>query len=418
MNADNLKVKFYTLGCKVNQYETQALQEEFLSKGCSVASANADLCIINTCTVTRRADKKSREIILRAKRNNPNAKIAVCGCMASGDINSVKLGVDYVIAQKEKQFVADIILDNPLKEKDIWALKIKDFSNHRAFIKIQDGCNNQCSFCKIPYVRGTSHSRPQKDILEEIKTISLFHKEIVLCGINLGLYGKDLTPSSSLYELLDKILALNLAIRIRLSSLEPALFDRRIFKQFYDKRLCPHLHFPFQSGDDKVLKAMNKKENVALYQGLVDKLREINPLFAISCDMMVGCPCEGKDNFESTVNFLNRIKPMRTHIFTFSPRENTAFYKKRLINRTIAEQRKEHLKKITDQLALEYKKKCLGKTWHMIAEEEKEGCICGYSQNYLKIYLKEKVALGQIYPVKAIDLEKDKVFAKLINKKS
>ncbi|MDP2923246.1 MAG: tRNA (N(6)-L-threonylcarbamoyladenosine(37)-C(2))-methylthiotransferase MtaB [Candidatus Omnitrophota bacterium] len=405
-----MKVKFYTLGCKVNQYETQALSEEFSSWGCQLTTGVADLYVVNTCTVTSRADSKSREIILRAKRENPRAQIAVCGCMAQESSNIHKLDVDYVIPQKNKQFVADAILNKPAEKKDIWSLKISRFYNQRAFVKIQDGCDNECSFCKVPYVRGKSRSREEKEVIEEIERISLSHKEVVLCGINLGLYGKDLNPSKSLHALIDKVLATSSVGRLRLSSLEPSLADREVFKLFYNERLCPHLHFPFQSGDDRVLQYMNKKETVASYEEIVHDLRKINPSIAISCDIIVGFPYEDEESFKNTVAFLEKVRPMRTHIFTFSPRENTRFYGTKIKNYSSIRQRRSYLKKITSEFSLEYKKNFLGKTLKVVAEEKNNGYVCGYSENYIKVYLKEIVALGQIYPVKIVKVDKENVF--------
>jgi threonylcarbamoyladenosine tRNA methylthiotransferase MtaB len=409
-----MKVKFYTLGCKVNQYETQALSEEFSTLGCQLTEANADLCVINTCTVTSRADTKSREMISKARRQNPSAKIAVCGCMVDKNFALERLGADYIIAQKNKQSVADIIFDRPLRRRDIWSLRIKSFPNHRAFVKIQDGCDNACSFCKVRVVRGKSRSRPEKEILEEIKKISLLHREIVLCGINLGLYGRDLTPPRNLPFLIEKILALDSVERLRLSSLEPALLDNKIFKLFNNKKLCPHLHFPFQSGDDKILKEMNKQETVSLYEEVVYNLRKNNSLFAISCDIMIAFPSEDGQAFKNTVNFLKKVKPMRTHIFSFSAREHTSFYGAKPANSTDIAGRKKYLKELTNMLSLEYKQKFLGKNLHVIAEEKKDGYTCGYSENYLKVYLDEKVTLGEIYPAKVTKIDKDKVFAELI----
>jgi threonylcarbamoyladenosine tRNA methylthiotransferase MtaB len=407
-----MKIKFYTLGCKVNQYETQALKEEFSALGCKLSDSSADLCVINTCTVTSRADAKSREMIQKAKRQNPHAKIAVCGCMAEKSFAPESLGVDYVIAQKNKQSVADIIFDRPLEKKDIWSLKINSFPNHRAFVKIQDGCDNTCFFCKVRFVRGKSQSRPQNEILEEIKKVSLEHKEIVLCGINLALYGRDLNPAQSLYGLVERILALDSLGRLRLSSLEPAFLEDKIFKLFDNKKMCPHLHFPFQSGDDKVLREINKRETVSLYEEVVSNLRKNNSLFAVSCDIIVGFPFENEQAFKNTVNFLKKVKPMRTHIFTFSARPNTPFYGIKPVKSAEIAKRKNYLKELTNMFSLEYKQKFLGKSLYVIAEEKKDSYICGYSENYLKIFIKDKVALGGIYPVKVTEIDKDKVFAR------
>jgi len=411
------KVRFFTLGCKVNQYETQALMEEFKWRGYQITQGIADLYIINTCSVTKRADIKSKEAILKAKKENPYAKIVVCGCSVQLNEDSLKdLEVDYLITQEEKPSLVDVICEGKGKKRNIWSLKISSFFyNHRAFIKIQDGCDNFCSFCKIPYLRGRSISRKKEEIIEEIKRVSGFHSEIVLCGINLGLYGKDLDPPSNLENLLDEVLKIDSLRRLRLSSLEPNLISDKLLSFFKHPKMCPHLHLPFQSGDDQVLETMNKKETVSLYEEIVEKARKIDPLIAISCDMMVGFPYEKEENFKNTVNFLKRIKPMRMHIFTFSPRERTPFFDKKIKDYKIVKKRSNLLKKIARKFAFSYAEKFLGKVLFMIAEEEKRGLICGYTQNYIRVYLEEKLELGKIYPVKIKKIREDKVFASLFS---
>lgn len=412
-----MKVKFITFGCKVNQYETQALKEGFFSRNHEVVDSKADLYVINTCTVTSHADSKSKQAVYRAKRENPKAKIALCGCLVQGnkDIGE-KLGVDYIIPQDAKHSLTDIILDGSLGDKDVWSLKINGFVNYRAFVKIQDGCDNFCSFCKIPYVRGRSISRENGEIIEEIKRLCSRHKEIVLCGVNAGLYGKDFNPQSSLAELLKGILKIDFLKRVRLSSLDPALVDDSLIGLLSHDKLCPHLHYPFQSGDDGVLKDMNKRETRALYEELVKKSRQSNPLTAISCDIMAGFPTEDDKRFQNTLDFLEKVRPMRAHIFTFSPRQGTPFYGMKIRNQGVIRKRYESLRELSRQYAFEYKSAFLGKTLYMIAEEEQEsGWVSGCTENYIKVYVKDKVSLGEIYPVKIEKVKGEKVYAKLVN---
>lgn len=410
-----MKVKFITFGCKVNQYETQALREKFIFQGAEITEGIADLYVINTCSVTSRADSKSRQAVLKAKRENPLARIAVCGCLVQLNRDFIsKIKVDYIIPQNSKQAVSDIILGKPAGADNIWALKISEFFNQRAFVKIQDGCDNFCSFCKIPYIRGCSVSRDKRDIIDEIRRVSLRHKEIVLCGINLGLYGRDLNYPLTLGELVAEILEINSLARLRLSSLEPSLVDDKLLVYFSHNKLCPHVHFPFQSGDDRILKDMNKKERVSLYEDIVDKLRKVNPAIAISCDIMVGFPSEDELSFSNTVNFLKRVKPMRTHIFTFSPRENTSFSGIKLRNQKSIRQRHKLLKHLADGFSLEYKKKFRGITLHMVAEERNNQYVCGYTENYIQVYVKKDITLGEIVPVQIERIEKHKVSAKVL----
>jgi len=405
-----MKIKFYTLGCKVNQYESEALQEELKAYGFTITEGPADIYIINSCSVTAKADSDSRRLVLRAKKENPKAKIAVCGCWPQlNSEEAKKAGADYVIGQDKKQFVADTIkgLKNP--GKDIWALKINDFRNQRAFVKIQDGCNNFCSFCKVPHLRGRSISRPEAEVIDEIGRLESMHKEIVLCGVNMGLYGKDLMPKVTLYSLLSNILNRDKLTRLRLSSLEPCSVNKEIIGLFGHNKMCPHIHLPFQSGDNRILKEMNKKETVEMYEQIVDSLRKINPQIAVSCDIIIGFPGEDETSFNKTVNFLKRIAPMRTHIFTFSPREKTKFFGNK-IDLNTAKKRFNHLKAVTNSLALKYKQAFIGKTLTVIAEEIKSGYVCGYSENYIKLYAKCEARPGEIISVRVSKIEKDKVF--------
>lgn len=413
-----MKVKFFTLGCKVNQYETQGLKERFSSLGHVITESLADLYVINTCTVTSRADVKSRDVILRAKRENPQAKIVVCGCLAQLNRDFIKeIGVDYIISQDQKHLLPDIVLGfssgkgnlGNYNKKD--SLKISYFSNHRAFVKVQDGCNNLCSFCKIPYLRGPSRSKDREDAIEEIRKVCSRHSEVVLCGVNLSLYGRDLSPKCTLADLIKDILDLPSLGRLRLSSLEPFFVDEGLFSLLKHSKLCPHFHFPFQSGDDRILKKMNKKETVSLYQEKVFGIRKIRPDAAISCDIMVGFPTEDEESFQNTVDFLKQVNPMRMHIFTFSPREKTQFSEAKIKNSTLIRQRYKYLKKMAKDFSFNYQRKFLGKRLNMVAEEESNGFISGYTENYIRVRLREKVPLGQIIPVVIREVNPDKVLA-------
>lgn len=419
-----MKVKFLTLGCKVNQYETQALKEKILSFGFKETNKKPDLYVINTCSVTHRADSKSRQIIRQAKKENPLAKIAVCGCLVQlnrADIE--KIGVDYIISQEMKPFLPEIVSGSlagevgQLNKRNIWSLKITHFNNQRAFIKVQDGCSNFCSFCKIPYLRGPSRSRNRQEVIKECRRVSKLHQEIVLCGINLSLWGKDFTPALSLADLVEDILKIPSLGRLRLSSLEPKFVDKKLLSFFRNSKLCPHLHFPFQYGDNRILQAMNKKETVALYETKVALARKINPDIAIACDIMVGFPSEDEESFSNTVNFLKRIKPMRIHIFTFSPREKTPFSQRKIENQKEVRRRYRFLKDLAENFSFQYKNKFLGQTLHMVTEEKNNGYIWGYTENYIKVCIRERVSLGKIVPVRIEKIEKDKVIASLFRKR-
>ncbi|MFH1771420.1 MAG: tRNA (N(6)-L-threonylcarbamoyladenosine(37)-C(2))-methylthiotransferase MtaB [Candidatus Omnitrophota bacterium] len=418
-----MKVKFVTLGCKVNQYEAQSIMEDFSLRKHNITNSKADLYVINTCTVTHRADAKSKEAVKRAKKENPNARIAVSGCLIKGNedyLNS--LGVDYIIPQDKKQYLADIILGKPCREnlkgdntsgrivKDIWALKISSFINKRAFVKIQDGCSNHCSFCKIPFVRGKSLSRKPEDVVDEVKKLSHAYPEIIICGINIGLYGKDFNPPRSLASLIKKVIAVKTLKRLRLSSIEPALVDEELLSFLNNPKFCPHFHFPFQSADDFVLKEMNKRATRSLYESVVRRVRSIAPKAAISCDIMVGFPHEDKIRFLNTVDFLTGIKPMRMHIFRFSPREYTSYQKTTQKNEAEIRERMSRLREINNIFSKEYAQSFKGSTLYAVTEQHAGKFTCGYTQNYIKVYINKHIPLGKITAVKITKTGENKVF--------
>ncbi|MDD3295895.1 MAG: MiaB/RimO family radical SAM methylthiotransferase [Candidatus Omnitrophica bacterium] len=415
-----MKVKFFTLGCKVNQYETRCLQEQFLSCGHTVASGAADLYVINTCTVTKQADRKSKAAVLRAKKENPKAKIAVCGCLAQFNRPLIESwGVDYIVPQDEKPSLVSLVLPEEAGEpclrnsKSVWSLKLTDYQNQRALVKVQDGCDNFCSFCKIPHIRGKSISRPKPQIIREIKALSPKHREVVLCGINLGLYGKDLKPALSLEQLVKDILDIPQLGRLRLSSLEPCLISNKLLLFLRNNKFCPHLHLPFQYGEDSILAKMNKKETVGLYEEKIARARKINKDVAISCDIMIGFPGETNKTFKSTVDFLKVVRPMRMHIFSFSPRDKTKFMGTSPMSSVVVRKRYGELKALADDFSYSYAKGFKGKILNMIPDEIKNGLTSGYTENYIKVCLKGKVPLGEIIPVKIKEIKSGKVFVSL-----
>ncbi len=422
-----MKIKIKTLGCKVNQYEGQAISERFLLAGCQVTNKAADLYVINTCTVTKNADQKSKKAILQAKKENPKAKIIATGCMTENKKTYAlleKTEVDQIILQKNKHNLVDILLNSPKSKsnsKNLWNLKIKNYPRKRAFVKIQDGCDLFCTFCKIPYLRPKPTSRKKQYIIDEVKKLSPLHKEIVFCGINSTLYGKDLNPKVRLSSLVKEVLKLKCLGRLRLSSLQPLHIDSALINLLSHPKMCPHLHLSFQYGHDKILKAMNKKETVKLYLKKVEAIKKTNPHTAISCDIMVGFPGETEDTFGKTIDFLKKVKPMRTHIFCFSPREKTPLSASPTLDPVILKKRYQLINNLTKNFFIEYCHNFLDKTLEMIAEERKKGLIIGHTQNYIKVRLKEPknkkkpgLKLGSLIKVKITKIDKNgQVFARL-----
>ena len=410
-----MKIKFHTIGCKVNQYETQALKEQFLSLGYEVTNRVADMYIINSCSVTQRADAKSRQALTKAKKENSKAKVVVCGCAANGRKEYWgKLGADIIIPQERKHNLVDIVVNQGLAQKDIWSLRLTKFSNHRAFVKIQDGCDNFCSYCKIPYLRGSSRSRPKKDIIEEVARLVKDHNEIILCGVNIALYGKDLSKNEDLVSLVQSLISIKDLRRLRFSSLESCFLDKRFFSLFKNPKICSHVHLPFQSGDDRVLKEMDKKETTQDYKTMIEGIRRINPDVALSCDVIVGFPSEDDHLFNNTVKFLKEVKPMRIHIFTFSPRENTKFKDLKIRNSKIVRERYQILQELNNQLSVQYRRKFIGKTLDMIAEQLKGEKTTGHTQNYIPATVNKRLKLGEVFKIRIERIDKEDTIASLV----
>ena len=404
-------VKFITLGCKVNQYDTQTIREQFASAGFKEIDngRDADIYVINTCTVTSSADRKSRYFIHYAHRQNPKARIIVTGCYATLDSDEIAKipGVTRIIKNQDKNRIVEILnehngqkgLDGPN------GIGISNFSGHtRAFIKIQDGCNNFCSYCKVPKVRGVSRSKPLDEIAQEAnRLVRNGFKELVLCGICLGSYGKDLPPHQiwcgglqsqtnliNVIEALEKIEGL---LHIRLSSIEAGdISDELINKMTHSKKLCRHLHIPIQSGDDEILKKMNRNYCREDYLDLIKKIKNNIPEIAITTDVLVGFPGEKEDNFQNTVDLVREIMPLRVHIFPYSKRLGTpAAILKDKINPLVIKERISRLASVSKTCALDYKKQFLNKDRDVLIEErskENNKYWGGYTDNYIKVRIK------------------------------
>jgi threonylcarbamoyladenosine tRNA methylthiotransferase MtaB len=380
-------IKLYTLGCKVNQYDTQSIRERFLEKGYKEAPPEdkPDIFLINTCTVTSSADQKSRSLIKNCIKNNPKSKIIVTGCMVKKDsyaLSKIK-GVSFIIS------------------KSFFKEGITDFCAHtRAFLKIQDGCNNSCSYCKVPLVRGRSRSRPLADIVMEARVLSTKgFKEIVLTGICLGSYGKDLKGKINLIDVISSLEEIPGLMRIRLSSIEAHdVTDELIDKISKSKKLCPHLHIPIQSGDDKVLKLMRRRYSRKYYLTLITKIRKKLPRIAITTDCLVGFPGESERGFRNSLSLVKKIMPLRVHIFPYSPREGTYAAGKftQTLNPKVVRERIERLKALADNCRIEYINKFQGKKMPVLFEclsKEKKGYWEGYSDNYIKVFVKSRKPL-------------------------
>lgn len=399
------RVAFYTLGCKVNQYETEALVELFRERGFEIVDFDdiADIYIINTCTVTGRSDSKSKQLIRRARRQNPFAVIGVIGCypqVAADEVLAMD-GVSFVLGTKNKTKILDVIerfkregqkvnaIEDIRNVREFEEMKVKGHENKtRAFIKIQDGCNQFCSYCIIPYARGPVRSRNIYDIVEEVKRVAEEgFKEVVLTGIHIASYGKDLN-NLSLRDVIHEISKVEGVRRIRLSSIEPTALTEE-FIEFLSKnpKICRHFHVSLQSGCDETLKRMNRKYTTEDYRAIISKLRSYIPDVAVSTDIMVGFPGETDQEFEQTYKFVKEIAFSHIHVFKYSPRKGTpAAAFKDQISSQVKELRSKALIDLGNKLKKDFNSKFLGK-WMEVLYETKigEDLYEGLTDNYIKV---------------------------------
>ncbi|WP_306489877.1 tRNA (N(6)-L-threonylcarbamoyladenosine(37)-C(2))-methylthiotransferase MtaB [Anaerococcus octavius] len=425
-----------TLGCKVNQYESEAVEELFLQKGYKKANENADIYVINTCTVTNMSDRKSRQMISRARRDNPNAVVAVMGCYSQVKPEEVAAieGVDIVLGSRNKENVVELcedILQNkeaidkiiaPSESKTFEELQISNQTEMtRSYLKIQDGCNMYCSYCLIPYARGNIVSRDIPSIVGETKRLAKNNfKEIVLTGIHVSSYGKDFDDGSSLIDVIEAVAKVDGIERIRLSSMEP----RHISIEFLErmkatKKACDHFHLSLQSGSDDILKAMNRKYDTVIYKQKVEEIRQVFPNAGITTDIIVGFPGETEKNHKQTMEYAEEIKFSKMHLFKYSPREGTRAAKmSNQIDGRTKKNRLHDLEKIEEANRKEFLNKQIGKTLSVLIESKSdlEGYSGGHSTNYLKVNVKENIAANTIIDVNITNIIDDELVGEIVEK--
>ncbi len=394
------KVALATLGCKVNQYETEVLRESLVQVGFREVSfkEKADFYIINTCSVTERADRKSEELIKAAKKNDSSAWLVVTGCYAEAEKDRLRQKfpqIDLVLGNEEKLKIPCIILGPNKNPKDTKPFIQTFHAHNRAFVKIEDGCNQFCSYCRLPYVRGAKiRSRAPGEVLKEVEGLILNgFKEIVLVGVNLALYGKDLDPPISLVDLLRDMQYLEKTIRVRLSSLEPHLLPSGLIDCMSSSRLiCTHLHLPLQSGDPEILQRMGRAYTPHQYQRLVENIKKMVPSLAITTDVMVGFPGETPRQFLNTYHFVREIGFSRLHVFKFSPRiETRAYSMQPRVEEKVKKERSKHLRELGKNLARNFASRFLGDTLRVLVEEKvdpKTRWFSGYTDNYIRVSFK------------------------------
>jgi len=399
MHANAYKEKtvaFFTLGCKVNQYETQEMREAFVRAGYREVDVDtpASVCVINTCTVTASADRKSRYFIHRAHAKNPHARIVVTGCYAQLDSEAIRRihGVTHLVGNRDKHRILEVLCIKGRAGREDAPKGIRGFFGHtRAFLKIQDGCNNMCSYCKVPLVRGSSKSRPFADVLDEAERLAQNgFKELVLCGICLGAYGRDLRPRRNLAEVLGALENIDGLLRIRLSSIESADVSQELIRLVSGStKICRHLHIPIQSGDDRVLRLMNRRCRRLDYLRLFAKIKEEVPDVSITTDIITGFPGEEESCFENTIKLVNEVMPSRIHVFPFSPRRGTAASRFECrVPAQIAQRRAMRLRALAAECGRAFNKRFLGRAMPVLIEERIAGdnpAWRGYTDNYIPV---------------------------------
>ena len=405
----NKTFKVITLGCRVNQYEAQAYRDQLLSIGCIPADNDqeADICIVNTCTVTSSAASKSRYQIRHIIRQNPNAEVYITGCLSDDDPEGIRSieGVTGVISNSEKEHLLSTVFPDDIKLPEF---AIKNFAGRtRAFIKIQDGCNSFCSYCIIPYVRGRSRSRKVKDILHEIKNlIEKGYREIVLTGINVGDFEDDEYRLADLVGMIDDLSGIE---RLRISSLDPNDIDDELIKVICNgKHTCHSLHLVLQSGSNNVLKRMNRKYNRHNFLEVVNKFRSIDPDFGFSTDIIVGFPGETEQDFEDSLAVVREVLFSKVHMFPFSPREGTVAYKfENAISFDVIKDRKQYLSEVSNKCEHEWRERFVGRVVSVLTENrdmEDEKLIWGHTDQFVSVVLKDpSIDANVILEVKVLE---------------
>ncbi len=416
MTTENMqRVALATLGCKVNQYETQILREKFQRANFKLVnfSEEADIYVINSCSVTKRADQKSTDLIRQALGKNNGASVVITGCLVEAEAGKIKDRFPRVklVGNSEKLKIDELFVSLDSKHLTGETVSfIQDFYSHdRAFIKVEDGCNQFCTYCRIPFVRGSKiRSRTPQEILAEIQLLTnRGFKEIVLVGVNLGLYGKDFTPPLTLVNLLESILTLKGNFRVRLSSLEPNLIPPELPDLMLDPRICPHLHLPLQSGDDEILKRMGRRYTRDEYLKLIESLKKKVPYLGITTDVLVGFPGEEAHHFLNTYNFIKEVGFSRLHIFRFSPRKETsAFLMTPQVEEKVKKKRSKRLRELGSDLSLKFISQFIGERLPVLIEgkrKSKTQLLTGYTHNYIKVFLSGNRELrGEVKQVRLV----------------
>ena len=413
-------VGILTLGCKVNTYESEYIMNLLKDNGYIIKDFQelCDIYIINTCTVTNQSDSKSKKMIRQAIRRNPDACIVAMGCFIQANPEYYEDGIDILIGNKDKSNIISILNEyfktkETIKKQYIGRIKefedmyIKDFPGRtRAFVKIQDGCDNFCSYCIIPFVRGKCRSKNEDEVVEEVTDlVNKGYKEIVLTGIHTGSYGVDLETNFA--HLLKRLVKIKGLLRLRISSIETTELNEEVLNILEkEKVLVDHLHIPIQAGSDEILKKMNRKYNLDYFFQKIEQIRKIRPNISITTDLIVGFPGESEELFEKTIETCKKIKFSKIHVLPYSERKGTA--SSRMDNKVDNKIKKERAKKLIEvskELEINYMNNFINQTVEVLIEEHKDGYSIGHTGNYLHVKIKKKYLQNEIVKVKLIKID-------------
>ena len=412
-----MKVKAVTLGCKVNAYESEYILSKFKDKGYEITDGISDIYVINTCSVTNTSDAKSRKVINKIIRENKDAVVVVMGCMIEAHKDYENDGVSIIIGNKDKSKVVELVeeyLKNHNRKKLLYDnfdeifedMFITHMNEHtRAYVKIQDGCENFCSYCIIPYTRGHQRSKDPNKVIDEIKTlVANGYKEVVLTGIHTGHYGSDI--DTSFPSLLKEIAKIKELKRLRISSIEITELDEKFLDVLKNEKvIVNHMHIPLQSGSDTILKSMNRKYLTDFYMNKIKQIRNIRPDISISTDIIVGFPGETEELFLKTMKFSKRIGFSKIHVFPFSVRKGT---KAELMPNHISEEiKKERVKKLvslSNELEINYLKKYIDCFVEVLIEQSGDSYSIGHTDNYLKVRINRNIPSNTLVKVKINNL--------------
>lgn len=415
-----MKVGICTLGCKVNTYESEYIENLLMNHGYEINNFNDynDIYIINTCSVTNTADSKSRKMINRAIKYNKDAIIIAMGCFIEANRDYNVDGVDIIIGNKDKANILDLIEENIKNKKQIIRLydnfdedfedmQITTFgSRSRAFVKVQDGCENFCSYCIIPYTRGKCRSKDKQKVIQEVKSlVKNGYKEIVLTGIHTGHYGVDKNYTfPSLLKELEKIEGLK---RLRISSIEITELDDEFLETLKNSKIIvDHMHIPLQSGTDEILKAMNRKYDTAYYKDKIETILKIRPNMSITTDVIVGFPTESEELFAKTYDYIKKLKLTKLHVFPYSKRKGTkASQMTDQVEENIKKRRCKKLIELSRKLENEYMNRFIGSKQEVLIELSKEEYALGHTSNFLHVKINKKIKKDEMIKVRIVKNE-------------